>query len=282
MGEKVYKPILDKDQHLVRSKTDPNRYRGLTRDGNNHNPGINEWEEYDLDDLIAKTAAPLPYEERVQLSPEQERIARQIGDALADCIVEEGIIFFREVVSPWWTNSAWPYIKEKGKAIKKAATENKKHTPRKKKKKTEAERKHSSSTELADISAQLDAVFNQEFFNMDEEEAQKHMANLVYYMLCVANEIRLISNARIYKADEPEETRIEQQEEFEKLFTEKVSTNLNKLLSQKNLKLDLSNSKKVFDMTGGGVRLYDEYAPVSPEKIGELLKSLPDTKGRKL
>ena len=67
MGEKVYKPIVKDGDHLIRSKDNPDRVRGLTRDENNQNPDIIEWEEYDVDDLQSDDYAPYPYEEqRVQ------------------------------------------------------------------------------------------------------------------------------------------------------------------------------------------------------------------------
>ena len=83
MGEKVYKPIVKDGNHLLRSKDNPDRVRGLTRDENNQNPDIIEWEEYDVDDLQSDDYAPYPYEEqRVQLTPEQEEFAQQIGETL--------------------------------------------------------------------------------------------------------------------------------------------------------------------------------------------------------
>ena len=43
----------------------------------------NEWEECDVDDLQSNDYAPYPYEEqRVQLTPEQEEFAQQIGETL--------------------------------------------------------------------------------------------------------------------------------------------------------------------------------------------------------
>lgn len=42
MGEKVYKPIVKDGNHLLRSKDNPDRVRGLTRDENNQNPDIIE------------------------------------------------------------------------------------------------------------------------------------------------------------------------------------------------------------------------------------------------
>lgn len=56
---------------------------------------------------------------------------------------------------------------------------------------------------------------------MDEEEAKAHMMRLVYHMLGVVNEIRIISNARIRKNCESEELCIERQKEAEKFLSER-------------------------------------------------------------
>ena len=40
MGEKVYKPIKKEGDHLLRSKNNLSRVRGLTRDENNQNQDI--------------------------------------------------------------------------------------------------------------------------------------------------------------------------------------------------------------------------------------------------
>ena len=109
MGEKVYKPIVKDGDHLIRSKDNPDRVRGLTRDENNQNPDIIEWEECDVDDLISDDYEPYPYEERrVRLTPEQEEFAQQVGKALGVAIVAGGIFLFQNVVSPLWKNTAWP------------------------------------------------------------------------------------------------------------------------------------------------------------------------------
>lgn len=123
MGEKVYKPIVKDGDHLIRSKDNPDRVRGLTRDENNRNPDIPEWEEYDIDDLRSNDYVSYPYEERhVQLSPEQEEFAQKIGEALGAVIVAGGILLFSEVLSPWWKNTAWPWVKEKGRTTARATS----------------------------------------------------------------------------------------------------------------------------------------------------------------
>ncbi len=277
MGEKVYKPIVKDRYHLIRSKDNPGRVRGLTRDENNQNPDIIEWEEYDVDDLRSDDYDPYPYEDQhVQLTPEQEELARQIGEALSEAIIAGGIVLFREVISPWWRNTAWPWVKEKGNGIKNAVRgkkEQKTTTPKKmvNKKQTEPDRR------LADVSSKIDEAFEQFYFDMDEEEAQAHMMRLVYHMLGVVNEIRIISNARIRKNCESEELCIERQKESEKFLSEKVAAGLDQLLSNENLRLDLNTSRELFSLTGRGVRLNGEYVPVQAIKIDEALKAMQES-----
>lgn len=275
MGEKVYKPIVKDGDHLIRSKDNPERVRGLTRDENNQNPGIIEWEEYDVDDLRSDDYDPYPYEERhVQLTPEQEELAQQIGEALGAVIVTGGILLFQNVIAPWWQSTAWPWIKEKSQSIKSAIKRKKVHKnaslPR-----TATEYQTESGIKLAEVSSQIDKAFEQFYFEMDEEEAKAHMMRLVYHMLGVVNEIRIIGNARIRKTCDSDELCIERQTEAEKFLAEKVAVGLDQLLSNDNLRLDLNTSRELFSLTGGGVHLNGEYVPVQPRKIDEALKAIP-------
>ncbi len=274
MGEKVYKPIVKDGDHLIRSKNDPDRVRGLTRDENNQNPDIIEWEEYDLDDLRSDDRDPYPYEERhVQLTPEQEEFAQQVGEALATAIAAGGRLLFREIISPWWKNTAWPWIKEKGRGIKNALS-GKSQQKVTMTAKTANMKQIEPDRRFADVSSQIDEVFERFYFEMDEQEAKAHAMRLVYHMLGVVNEIRIIGNAQIRKDCETKELCIERQKEAEKFLSEKVAAGLDQLLSNENLRLDLNASRELFSLTGGGVRLNGEYVPVQAIKIGEALKTI--------
>lgn len=273
MGEKVYKPMVKEGDHLIRSKDNPNRVRGLTRDENNQNPDIIEWEEYDIDDLVSADNDPYLYEQqRVQLTPEQKQLVQQIGEAFGKVIVAGGILLFSKVISPWWKNTAWPWIKKKSRGIKN--TVNKKKA-RKSYRITKSEApKTTVPDRFAEVSSQIDQVFEQLYFDIDKEEAKAHMMRLIYHMLGVVNEIRIISNAQIRKECESEELCIERQKEAEKFLSEKVALSLDKLLSNKNLRLDLNTSRELFLLTGGGVSFNGEYAPVQPMKIAEALNTI--------
>lgn len=277
MGEKVYKPIVKDGDHLIRSKDNPDRVRGLTRDKNNQNPDIIEWEEYDVDDLIDDDYDPYPYEERcIQLTPEQEEFAQQVGEALGAAIVAGGILLFQEVISPWWKHTAWPWFKKKGRSIK-SKVSGKKERQSTAASKTAIKKEIVSDRKFAEISSQIDNAFEQFYFELDEEETKAHMMRLVYHMLGVVNEIRIISNARICKECESEELCIEWQKEAEKFLIHKVAVGLDQLLSNENLRLDLNTSRELFSLTGGGIRLNGEYILVQATKIEESLKgfSLP-------
>lgn len=262
MGKKVYMPIMKAGNHLLRSKDNPNRVRGLSRDEHNQNPDIPEWEEYDLDDLQADNANSIyPQKDReVYLTPEQEEFAQKIGAALGEAIVVFGDLLFRKVIAPWWKGTAWPWIKEKigKKTISK--------TPRK--------AEIIQNKRLKDISSQIDAVFEQFCFEMDELEAKEHMMKLVYHMLGLVNEIRIISNSRIMKECHPKELQLERQQESERFLAECVVLKLNQLLSKETLRLDLNTSRELFALTGGGVRLNGEYVPVQVKKIEDALKKM--------
>ena len=85
MGEKVYRPILDDDEHLLHSSENPDRVRGLSRDGNNENPNIPEWEEVDLDELRENTTS---YSDRKDAAiARKSREERTLREKLVDEVV---------------------------------------------------------------------------------------------------------------------------------------------------------------------------------------------------
>jgi len=270
MGEKVYKPIMNTGDHLVQSKDNPDRVRGLTRDMNNQNPGIPEWEELDLEDLVPSQQEPEPYEPQpVQLTPEEEKLAKMAGEALGAAICRGTEILIKDVISPWWKNVAWPWIKDKGEIL--VAVLNNEKTKAEQIKMPEL--KETRPT-VPDVEIQtLENAFEQIYIDMNKEEARKHILQLVYHILGMANEIRILSNARISKECKSEQECIEAQQAAEKVLSEKTSAMLNQLLSNKTLHLDLDTSRELFDLTGGGVYLNGEYVPVLECKIEEAVKN---------
>ena len=278
MKEKAYRPIIKEGDHLLHSKDNPSRVRGLTRDENNKNQDIIEWEEIDVDDLkkvetkIVYVSSPDTAEEpTVELTPEQEELARQLGELVA--LV--GILAIQKYVIPWWRNKAWPWIKEKASNIRK---------PKNSKQGSEQgvvkilEKRGGSiqESQFAGVISQIDEVLEHSYYEMNEDELKSHIIQLVYHMLGLTNEIRIISNAQIRENGPSEEFCIERQRELEKLLSERVVIALDRLLSNERLNLDLNISRELFALTGGGVRLNGEYVPVQPYKIKEAMKAISD------
>ena len=75
MGEKLYRPILKDGDHLVKSKKNEGRVRGVSQDKNNKNPDIIEWEE--VDDSIYNYSDEQYESERIELTPEQQEKAHR-------------------------------------------------------------------------------------------------------------------------------------------------------------------------------------------------------------
>lgn len=114
---------------------------------------------------------------------------------------------------------------------------------------------------------------------MSEEEAKARVMNLVHHMIGMANEIRIMSNARITEACESEKQSIEKQKAVEKFLSEKVAYGLNRLLSDERLELDSDVSAELFALTGGGMRNEGEYVPVQTDKLRKAMLEAEPSKG---
>lgn len=270
MGEKLYRPIIKDGDHLVRSSKNPDRVRGQSRNSENKNPDIIEWEEVMVEEVYGHE--PIPYEERqVQLSPEEEQFAQAIGEALA----EAAFWTIENVVAPWWNKTAWPWIKEKGRSAIEVVSGKKKTKAEQiiDKKKQDA---RNQNVQLEAISTQIDQTFEQVYIDMDPEEAKRHLMKIIFHMLEIANEIRIMSNAQIRKNGESEKDYNERIEVTERYLTKKVAENIDKLLAEQKPRLDVKTTKELFGMFGGGVIMNGEYVPVERSKVFEAIVAQND------
>lgn len=273
MGEKYYKPILNDGDHLVRSKDNKSRVRDVSQDSNNKTTDIVEWEEVEIE-----TEPDYYYEpEPVQLSHEEQELAEVLGHALAEVVIYGAELLNEHIIKPWWRKSAKPWIKKKASGPKHKFSKNDKHNKRKNTKKET--RSTDVSVEVLN-NAQLDEMLNREFesirFDMTSDEAKEHIMKLIYHMLGTAYEIKILSNTRIIEQVEDDNTRIENQKKAENLLAEKVANNINDFLSNDELPLDVSTSKQLFTLLGGGIRLNDEYVPVEIDKVNIAIDAMKE------
>lgn len=272
MGEKLYRPILKNGDHLVRSKGNEGRVRGVSQDENNKTTDIVEWEEVEIEETEYNYSVEQYEQERVELTPEQQQLAQALGEAIAAVAIYGMVQLHEHVVSPWWQSTAKPWIKEKWVEVKNLVSE-------KTKAQTVIEKKETNESGIQLSSdAQIDEMLDDEFesirFNLTSDEAKEHMMKLIYHMFCTAYEIKILSNAQIVDHIEDETIQIEKKKDAERLLAEKVSTNINKLLSDETLMLDVNTSKQLFSLLGGGIRIGGEYVPVEVEKVKVAINSI--------
>ncbi len=96
MAEKYYKPILKDGDHLVHSSKNPDRVRGQSRDSDNKNPDIVEWEEVEIEEYSGPSREELEYElERLAY---EERCAEQDRALTTLDAINSGLELFNNVL----------------------------------------------------------------------------------------------------------------------------------------------------------------------------------------
>ena len=264
MGEKLYRPILKDGDHLVKSKENEGRVRGISQDVNNKTTDIIEWEEVEIEN---QTCNYEDESQHIELTPEQQQIAEMIGTAIAAGIIYGAGKFNEHIIQPWWHNSVHPWVNRKMSDVKQIFFGKTKVS------KIVEEKMSNQTSMLVDVetNAQIDIMIDQAFdsikFDMSTEEAKKHIINLIYHILGIAYEIKILSNSRIADQFEDESMRLENQVKVEKFLAEKVANNINHLLSDESLQIDVSSSKQLSSLLGGGIRINQDYIPVETEKI---------------
>lgn len=194
MGEKLYRPILKDGDHLVKSKENEGRVRGISQDVNNKTTDIIEWEEVEIEN---QTCNYEDESQHIELTPEQQQIAEMIGTAIAAGIIYGAGKFNEHIIQPWWHNSVQPWVNRKMSDVKQIFFGKTKVSKI-------VEEKMSNQTSMlvdVEINAQIDIMIDQAFdsikFDMSTEEAKKHIINLIYHILGIAYEIKILSNSRI-------------------------------------------------------------------------------------
>ena len=81
MSEKHYRPIIKDGDHLVQSKKNSNRVIGQTRNAENKNPDIIEWEEVEDTDYEYELAK-MAHEERMAEVQSRQSTTDAITSAL--------------------------------------------------------------------------------------------------------------------------------------------------------------------------------------------------------
>lgn len=257
-----YEPILKDGDHLVSSKNNPDRVRGVSRDKNNKNPDIPEWrkveieEKDDTEDMFVDSY--LYGCEDQQIEQTQEDSSNE--DAIVNLVILGGLAL------------TWAVDKLIVPRLKK-----KKEKVCRKEERSQRKERNYQPTNLSpipqlNVTQEVDNVFYNCQFNMGTEELRKHMMNMIYHMLEMVNEIRIMRNAIIRDNSETETMYFERQSAFEQELLSRVANNLNYYLSNESLMLDIDTSRQIFRLLDGGIYMNNRYVPVSLERIDRVMR----------
>ncbi len=255
MGRKLYKPILKDGYHLVNSSENSNRVRGQARDKENKNPYIVEWEAVDAVS------------------------SKEMGEALAVAIIAAvaagaGLYYvINNKVVPWWKNAAFPWIKRRSDYVTSFFKGEKKY---KSVQRANKRNKDKNLAEIEKVSNQIDEVFEKMYIDMSETEAKQHLLKIIFHMLEIANEIRIMSNAHIKSHSESEEDLRLRIDASEKFLVKKLAYNLDLILSNPEMYLDEKTSNDLLNLFGGGLITNGEYIPVETKKVYDAILAQND------
>lgn len=237
MTNKKYRPILREGEHLVQSKTNEHRVRGVSQDSYNRVTDIVEWEEVDDDYGFDHS-----YSESDRLNQARDASVKESLIGLLSVIVV--VKLSEHIIMPWWTNKAKPFFKEK--FNRNVSTESE------------------STIEIVpseSIKEAVDVMIDRSQYEMSHDAYEAHLRELVFAMMRFAYEYRILSQAVFVDSLQSEENfNINQQDYFE--VSERIISEVDRLLAHDCITLSQNTEKIFLDSFGGGFKSDGIYLPV--------------------
>lgn len=192
------------------------------------------------------------------LSDEDRRRAEELGALLGAALVAIAVAAAPHV-KRWWLDTAWPGVKKliarKPKAVA-TRDESAAHVLT-----------ALSKAEPADISTAIELAIDETRVGMSSEEAQQRLLAMLAASAFIAEQRRILSNARLEDQGELPEL----QRALELLSSPEVIENMNRMLEANPTLLDGRASAEFLRMFGGGAVLDGEYVPLSSQTVRDAL-----------
>jgi hypothetical protein len=261
MGEKLYRVHLKSGQHLVSSKDNPGRVRGTSRDANNQNPDIPEFEEVTEDEYAQPS--PDPYEDSRQeayqreesaLTPAEEELARILAEVLVKALIEGTGELLQTKVLPWWANTAWPALKQQSSQLKVKLSSGINQLKVSKMLSKKAARLKDSSLPAVNTGSKLKA-------------SQPLKEDSYIRIMLMAAQARKVGFEKIQQENLSEADKATRLSQFDALLSKQASMELDQILSSPQLRLPERTASTILSATGGGIKVDDVYQPVHEEKV---------------
>lgn len=237
MKKKYYTPIIKSDEHLVKSKDNPTRVRGVSLDSDNKNVDIPEWEEHETD----TTKEALAY-------------------ALIGAAVAKGIDLAHDAVTNtvWWQNKVIPWKTGKINDVKGFLNE-----------------KLGTKFKMDDIplpttEKTIDYAkdeIEKEMIMVTQDEFEEHLINYIDLFLALNNEAYFLKNAEITDNDN---------ETAKNEIIKETFSSINDILKKKGITLSDYSIREIENATACTVDYSNGTLSLKEENKNELKTSITE------
>jgi hypothetical protein len=248
------RPIVPDGTHLAYSKGPSGTHRALLFT-NDTNELVGPAELIEVEDEDGYGVEPVPSTD--------EDDSSTLGTLVAMALIVAGAVAAPHIKN-WWQEKAFPFLRMKWPGLERLARPaakggNSAVAP--------TQLALLSKTAAADFSNAVDAALEESKIGMSREAAQKRLAAMLAAAAFIAEQMRVLSNARI----EDDAKFPELISAMERLTTQQVTDSINRLLEADASLLDDEISSSLVKFFGGGGVVDGEYVPLRNENVKELL-----------
>jgi hypothetical protein len=236
-----YEPILPDGHHLALSRKNDGAFSGNSFDDSGA-LGRPDWRRVDRGESDSRDDADAP-----ALSMTVLKVAIGVAAGAVATIIA---IKAAPHAKHWWNDfrSRWNGRSEAGEPGRQAAT---------------AETATLSIAASADFPSEVAAVLDEDSISMSSAEAQQRLLAILLAGAFIADQMRVLSNARVEDADAP----LELTNALEKLSAPQLTDTINRMLQANTSLLDTETSAEFMRIFGGGRIIDGRYVPLRNGKV---------------
>ncbi len=268
----VYRLIHKEGTHLASSNDTEGASRGILFDDNTNKLVAHaEWVKVDESEYGGDYSYDYQENQReAELSPEDQKLAQLVGEAIAAGTVYVLTEFVAPRVERWWQNTAVPTMKEKWKIFTDKRKDKLSPKGKKKSKLHTNEIVTANETVLGMFSHGLEGAYEKYVNDMTSEEAQRELLDIFILSALLTTKIRKLSNARIIINGGATGEYLEGQKIFERLTTPEYIGSINQIL-ENNPQLMEEKTGALSGIMGRNLVLNGQYVPIEIGKFKEAM-----------
>lgn len=237
-----YEPILPDGHHLALSRKNDGAFSGNSFDDSGA-LGRPDWRRVDRGESNSRDDADAP------------ATVLKAAMVAASAVATIAAIKAAPHAKRWWNDfrSTWNGRSEAGEPGSQAAT---------------AETATLGIAASADFSSEVAAVLDEDSISMSSAEVQQRLLAILLAGAFIADQMRVLSSARVEDADAP----LELASALEKLSAPQVTDTINRMLQANTSLLDEETSAEFMRIFGGGRIIDGRYVPLRNGKVKDALR----------